>query len=81
MKKTFIAFLFLSLALTTMAQEWTNITSSTPAPFKTELISSSEDLIRVNLQVPGFYATAVATPRGEAYLITMPKAVSTAKAG
>ena len=81
MKKTFIAFLFLSLALTTMAQEWTSITSSTPDSFKKQLISSSEDQIRVRLQVPGFYGTAVTTPHGEAYVITMPKAVSTAQVG
>ncbi len=81
MKKTFITFLFLSLAITTMAQEWTSITSSSPTTFKTTLVSSSEDQVRVNLQVPGFYATAVNTPQGEAYVITMPKAVSTAKAG
>ena len=71
----------LCLALTTIAQEWTSITSSTPATFKTQLVSSSEDQIQVKVQVPGFYATAVATPRGEAYVISMPKAVSTAQAG
>ena len=64
-----------------MAQEWTSITSSVPSTFKTVLVSSSEDQIRVNLQVPGFYATSVSTPRGEAYVITLPKAVSTAQAG
>ena len=81
MKKTFITFLFLSLALTTMAQEWTSISSNTPSTFKTQLVSSSEDLIQVKIQVPGFYATAVTTPQGEAYIISMPKAVSTAQAG
>jgi gingipain R len=81
MKKTILSFFILCLALTTMAQEWTSITSSTPATFKTQLVSSSEDQIQVKVQVPGFYATAVATPRGEAYVITMPKAVSTAQAG
>ena len=64
-----------------MAQEWTSITSNTPASFKKELISSSEDQVRVKIQVPGFYMTAVTTPRGEAYVVTMPKAVSTAQAG
>ncbi|MBR5725286.1 MAG: hypothetical protein IKX56_00975, partial [Muribaculaceae bacterium] len=81
MKKTFITLFMLCLALTTIAQEWTSITSSTPATFKTQLVSSSEDQIQVKVQVPGFYATAVATPRGEAYIISMPKAVSTAQAG
>ncbi|MBQ5958083.1 MAG: hypothetical protein IJL44_02705 [Bacteroidales bacterium] len=81
MKKAFITLFMLCLALTTMAQEWTSITSNTPATFKTQLVSSSEDQIQVKVQVPGFYATAMATPRGEAYIISMPKAVSTAQAG
>ena len=81
MKKAFITLFMLCLALTTMAQEWTSITSSTPDAFKKVLVSSSEDQIQVRLQVPGFYTTAVTTPRGEAYVITMPKAVSTAEAG
>ena len=81
MKKTFITLFMLCLALTTLAQEWTSITSSTPGTFKTQLVSSSEDQIQVKVQVPGFYMTAVTTPRGEAYVISMPKAVSTAQAG
>ena len=81
MKKTFISFFILCLAMTAMAQEWTSITSSTPDSFKKQLVSSSEDQVRVRLQVPGFYATTVATPRGEAYVISLPKAVSTAEAG
>ena len=81
MKKTFLTIFILCLALTTMAQEWTSITSGTPDSFKKVLVSSSEDQIQVRLQVPGFYTTAVTTPRGEAYVVTMPKAVSTAQAG
>ena len=81
MKKALLSFFILCLALTTMAQEWTSITSSTPDSFKKVLVSSSEDQIQVRLQVPGFYTTAVTTPRGEAYVVTMPKAVSTAEAG
>ena len=81
MKRTLLSLFILCLALTTMAQEWTSITSNTPDTFKTQLVSSSEDQIQVKVQVPGFYTTAVTTPRGEAYVVTMPKAVSTAQAG
>ena len=81
MKKTLLSFFILCLALTAMAQEWTSMTSSTPESFKKVRVSSSEDQIQVRLQVPGFYTTAVTTPRGEAYVVTMPKAVSTAEAG
>ncbi len=81
MKKAFVSFFILTLALTAMAQEWKSITSNTPDSFKKELISSSEDQVLVKLQVPGFYTTVVTTPRGEAFVISMPKAVSTAQAG
>ena len=63
------------------APRWTAILSNQPETFRTELISSSENSIQVNIQVPGFYTTNVTTPRGEAKIISMPKAVSTAKAG
>ena len=81
MKKAFLSFFILCLALTTMAQEWTSITSNTPSSFQKQLVSSSEEKVLVKLQVPGFYTTAVTTPRGEAYVISMPKAVSTTQAG
>ena len=81
MKKTFITLMLFCLVMTTMAQEWTSITSDSPSTYETELISSSESKIQVHVQVPGYYATTVATPRGEAYVISLPKAVSTAHAG
>ena len=81
MKKVSVIFFILCLALTTMAQEWTNISSDEPSSFKTGLISSSDDLIQVRVRVPGFYTTTVTTPNGPAVVVTMPKAVSTALAG
>ncbi len=63
------------------APEWSSILSNQPERIRTQLISSSESSIQVNVQVPGFYTTNVQTPRGEAKVITMPKAVSTAQAG
>ena len=61
--------------------EWNKVLSDSPGTFKTQLISSSENSVKVNIQVPGFYSTTVKTPNGEAYVITVPKSVSTAKAG
>ena len=61
--------------------QWTKILSGSPQTFQTQLISSSENSIQVNVQVPGFYTTTVTTPKGEAYVITVPKSVSTAHAG
>ena len=86
MKKGF--FLLVLSIISTMAfaqslarPQWTGITSNSPETFQTQLISSSENSIKVNVQVPGFYATAVTTPRGEANVITVPKSISTAQAG
>ncbi len=86
MKKGFILFLLLALGLVGFAQlqtapQWTRVLSDQPETFRTQLISSSENSIKVNVQVPGFFTTNVTTPRGEAKVITMPKAVSTAHAG
>ena len=61
--------------------QWTKILSGSPQTFQTQLISSTENSIQVNVQVPGFYTTTVTTPKGEAYVITVPKSVSTAHAG
>ena len=86
MKKGFVLFLLLVAGMAGFAQlqtapQWTRVLSDQPETFRTQLISSSENSIKVNVQVPGFFTTNVTTPRGEAKVITMPKAVSTAKAG
>ena len=82
MKKLFLFALSLIFSVSVIAQQqWTSVTSNSPKDFQTRLISSNENSIMVNVQVPGFYTTTVTTPRGEAYVISMPKAVSTAQAG
>ena len=81
MKRTLITLLLACLTFSVFAQEWTSINGNVPSTIKTELISSTESRIQVHVQVPGYYATAVATPRGDAYVISLPKAVSTAHAG
>ena len=69
------------LSAVTFGQQWVAIKSDAPSTIKTELVASSESSITVNLQVPGFYAMEVTTPRGEANLISVPKTVTTAQAG
>ena len=86
MKKSILLFLLLAIGMAGFAQlqtapQWTRVLGDQPETFRTQLISSSENSIKVNVQVPGFYTTNVTTPRGEAKVITMPKSVSTAKAG
>ena len=85
MKKSIILSFLLAVGLSLSAQhaapQWHNILGGQPETYRTQLISSSESSIQVNVQVPGFYTASVTTPRGEAQVITMPKAVSTAHAG
>ena len=89
MKKTLFIMLLIVIGLGAMAQQstripepqWTKVISDTPEAFQTQLISSTENSILVNVQVPGFYTATVTTPKGEAFVITVPKAVSTAHAG
>ena len=85
MKKGLFLFVLSIICTMTFAQntkpQWNKVFSDRPETFKTQLVSSSENSIKVNIQVPGFYTTTVTTPRGEANIISMPKAVSTAHAG
>ena len=89
MKKVLFFMMLLFIGLGAMAQQrtqslvpqWTSIISNSPEAFQTQLISSTENSIKVNVTVPGFYTTTVTTPQGEAYVITVPKSVSTAHAG
>ena len=89
MKKVLVFMLLLVIGLSAMAQQriqnpepqWTGIISDRPESFQTQLISSTENSIKVNVTVPGFYTTTVTTPKGVANVITVPKSVSTAQAG
>lgn len=53
---------------------WTRLLDEQPSKASVELLSASDSKLQVHLQVPGFYATTVATDRGEAQVITLPKA-------
>ena len=75
------AFASVSFAQLSTQPQWNRVLSDSPESFRKQLVSSSERSTVVNLQVPGFYTLSVITPRGEAKLVTMPKALSTAKAG
>lgn len=81
MRKTLTTLMLLLLATITFGQQWVSIKSDTPSTIQTTLVSSTENQITVNLQVPGFYAIEVNTPRGEANVIAVPRTVSTAAAG
>ena len=86
MKKNLATLMLMVLCTVAFAQQetkpqWNSILGNQPETFRTQLISSSENSIQVNVQVPGFYTTNVTTPKGEAMIVSMPKALSTAQAG
>ncbi len=82
MKKTLLhLILALALSLPSWAQQWVSTKGEGPSTLRTELVSSSETSILVRLQVPGFYAHSVVTPRGDALQISIPRTVSTFDAG
>ncbi len=86
MKKSLATLVLLVLSVVAFAQlqstpQWIGVLSDQPETFSIQLISSTENSIQVNVQVPGFYTTNVTTPRGEAKIISTPKSVSTAQAG
>jgi len=81
MRKALITLMLITLSILSFGQQWVAIKSNTPSTIQTTLVTSSENQITVNLQVPGFYALEVTTPRGEANIISVPKTVTTAAAG
>lgn len=86
MKKTLVLALLLLFTSVTYAQfsvqpHWTAILDDKPATIQTQLNTSTESLIRVNVQVPGFYTINVTTERGQSKVITVPKAPNSLEAG
>ena len=89
MKKVLFFMLLLVIGFGAMAQQrtrssepqWTSVISHSPETFQVQLISSTENSVKVNVKVPGFYTKTVTTPQGKAFVITVPKSVSTAQAG
>ena len=77
----FTVFSIMAFAQSQATARWTEIISGQPETFRTRLLSSTESSVKVNVQVPGFYATTVTTPKGEANIISLPKSISTAQAG
>ena len=73
--------LILLSPISLFSQQWVSLSSQRPCPVKTELLSSTEDVITVELQVPGYYVLDVNTPKGKANIISIPKAVNTLNVG
>lgn len=85
MKRLILSIVILLVCAAAPAQgitpRWTAINGGMPGTFEVQLLASTENSIVVNLKVPGFYTHGVATPHGEAQVITVPHSVSTAHEG
>ena len=81
MKKHLFTILLTMLTIVTFGQRWVAVENDSPSTYRTELISSSENNIIVDLTISGFYLNPVITPHGEANIVSIPKTVSTAAAG
>ena len=81
MKKQLLTIFLVMLAFVSFGQQWIAINGDGPSTYKVELVSSSERNITVDLQLNGFITNEVTTPRGQANIVTIPKAAITSVAG
>lgn len=81
MKKLTILLGIILLSLNTVAQQWMPITSPRPVAPITHLVTSTEQTTTVTFSLEGFLQTAVATPKGTQYIITVPKMASMLEEG
>ena len=81
MKKLFILIGIILLSFSAFAQQWTPITSPQPVAPITHLVTSTEQTTTVAFSLEGFLQTAVATPKGSQYIITVPKMASMLEEG
>lgn len=82
--RTFTQLLLIVAILLTnniFAQEWVPITSSIPVAPMTSLLSSGDDESRVAFHLSGYFKEKVDTPKGQQYVITVPKMASMLEAG
>ena len=81
MKKLTILFGIILLSFSAIAQKWTPISSPRPVAPITHLVTSTEQTTMVTFSLEGFLQTAVATPQGTQYIITVPKMASMLEEG
>ena len=81
MKKLTILLGIILLSFSAVAQQWMPITSPRPVAPITHLVTSTEQTTTVTLSLEGFLQTAVATPQGTQYIITVPKMASMLEEG
>ena len=81
MKKVLFSLVFVALSAMTFAQQWTDISKSSPTSPQVTLISSSEKQVVVDFSLGGFNLTEVSTPNGPQQIVSVPKMASMLEAG
>lgn len=81
MKRYALLLVIILITISGFAQQWDYINSDVPDAPKITLVSSTEKEIVVNIQLDGFFTQSVATDRGEAMVVSVPKMVSQLEAG
>jgi hypothetical protein len=70
MKTRLLTLLLTLLSFVAFGQQW-----------KTTLNTSTESMVNITVDIPGFVTDKVSTPRGEADIVSIPKAMKTSVAG
>ena len=81
MKRLSLLIGIILLSLNAIAQRWTPITNPQPTAPTTRLVASTEQSTTVAFSLEGFFQTAVNTPQGTQYIITVPKTASMLEEG
>ena len=81
MKKVCATTLLILCSLFCFSQQWTALSQHTPQAIQATLVSSTENTITIHVNVPGFFTHEVSTPKGQAFIIGIPKAVNTLNPG
>ena len=69
MRTIFCSVILAALSLTAIGNNWIDITSSTPAPVKVNMVSSTIDRSVVHITMGGFNLHALQTPNGQAFAV------------
>jgi len=81
MKKTLLIVIFLAYTFAGFSDHWVTISSSTPSPLKTQLVSSTVDRSVVHFTLDGFSLAEVNTPKGTANVVVIDNATPILESG
>lgn len=81
MKQFTLTLAVVLLSLFSFSDNWTGITSDSPAQLNYKVLQSNETSIVISFSTKGFNKTNVETPKGKAAIISVPKMVSLSEMG